>query len=55
MSVLLPYAVAAGNGDDIQTSDQYQEMKFRVFEVTLANIWSACRRLPATPSSTPHC
>jgi pilus assembly protein CpaF len=35
MSVLLPYAAAASNGDDIQTSDQYQEMKFRVFEVTL--------------------
>ena len=32
---LLPYAAAAGNNDDIQVSDQYQDMKFRVFEVTL--------------------
>jgi pilus assembly protein CpaF len=33
---LLPYATAtAGNTDDIQVSDQYQDMKFRVFEVTL--------------------
>ena len=35
MNVLLPYADAAGNNDDIQVSDQYQDMKFRVFEVTL--------------------
>ncbi|MEO7054037.1 MAG: CpaF family protein [Rhizomicrobium sp.] len=35
MNALLPYAAAAGNNDDIQVSDQYQEMKFRVFEVTL--------------------
>jgi pilus assembly protein CpaF len=35
MNVLLPYAATAGNNDDIQVSDQYQEMKFRVFEVTL--------------------
>jgi pilus assembly protein CpaF len=35
MNALLPYAVAAGATDDIQVSDQYQEMKFRVFEVTL--------------------
>jgi pilus assembly protein CpaF len=33
---LVPYAAAAaGNTDDIQVSDQYQDMKFRVFEVTL--------------------
>ncbi len=31
----LPYAAPAGNTDDIQVSDQYQDMKFRVFEVTL--------------------
>ena len=31
----LPYAAPAGNNDDIQVSDQYQDMKFRVFEVTL--------------------
>ncbi|MBN9545401.1 MAG: CpaF family protein [Alphaproteobacteria bacterium] len=31
----LPYAAPAGNVDDIQVSDQYQDMKFRVFEVTL--------------------
>ena len=35
MNVLLPYAETAGNSDDIQVSDQYQDMKFRVFEVTL--------------------
>ncbi|MES2256410.1 MAG: CpaF family protein [Pseudomonadota bacterium] len=35
MNALLPYAAAAGNNDDIQVSDQYQDMKFRVFEVTL--------------------
>jgi pilus assembly protein CpaF len=31
----MPYAATAGNNDDIQVSDQYQDMKFRVFEVTL--------------------
>lgn len=31
----LPYAAPTGNMDDIQISDQYQDMKFRVFEVTL--------------------
>lgn len=35
MNVLLPYAETAGSNDDIQISDQYQDMKFRVFEVTL--------------------
>jgi pilus assembly protein CpaF len=35
MSMLSPYSAVAENRDDIQVSDQYQEMKFRVFEVTL--------------------
>jgi pilus assembly protein CpaF len=35
MSMLLPYSTVTENRDDIQVSDQYQEMKFRVFEVTL--------------------
>jgi len=35
MNLLQPYAAAPGNNDDIQTSDRYQDMKFRVFEVTL--------------------
>jgi pilus assembly protein CpaF len=35
MNLLQPYAAQSGNNDDIQVSDQYQDMKFRVFEVTL--------------------
>jgi len=35
MNLLQPYPAAPGNNDDIQTSDRYQDMKFRVFEVTL--------------------
>jgi pilus assembly protein CpaF len=35
MNMLLPYSTVADNRDDILISDEYQEMKFRVFEVTL--------------------
>jgi pilus assembly protein CpaF len=36
MNMLMPYAMAeAGTGDNIQVSDDYQDIKFRVFEVTL--------------------
>jgi pilus assembly protein CpaF len=36
MSALAPYALAGKDkGDDVLVSDQYQEIKFRVFDVTL--------------------
>ena len=35
MNLMQPYAAVSDNRDDILISDQYQEMKFRVFEVTL--------------------
>ncbi len=35
MNLMQPYAAVSDSRDDILVSDQYQEMKFRVFEVTL--------------------